>query len=191
MNIGYARVSTQDQNLDLQIRALKEAGCDLIFEDRMSGARSDRPGLAQAIAALEPGTAQRPGSTLTVWKLDRLGRGVKGLVTLVGELEAKGCQFRSLTESIWTSTPSGRLFFHILAAMGQMERELTVERTKAGLNAAKSRGVVMGRKRKMTPGKAASALQLLKSGMPPRDVARNLGVSVPTLYRWLPATSRS
>ena len=185
MQFGYARVSTLDQNLDLQIQALQAAGCEKIFEDKMTGTRSDRPGLVEAMGHL------RPGDTLTVWKLDRLGRGVKGLVTLVGDLEAQGCQFKSITESIDTSTPAGRLFFHLLAAMGQMERELIIERTKAGLDAARRRGRVGGRRRKMTEGKVESARELLSAGMPPRDVARNLGISVPTLYRWLPGSSRN
>ena len=146
----------------------------------MSGSRIDRPGLQEALGQL------RTDDTLVVWKLDRLGRGVKGLVTLIGELEARGIQFKSLTEAIDTSTPGGRLFFHLLAAMGQMERELIQERTRAGLAAARRRGRIGGRKRLMTPGKMESARQLLASGMPPKDVAKNLGVSVPTLYRWVP-----
>lgn len=185
MQIGYARVSTQDQCLDLQVQALKEAGCQKIYEDKMTGTRADRPGLVEAMGQL------RPGDTLTVWKLDRLGRGVKGLVTLVGDLEAQGCQFKSVTESIDTSTPAGRLFFHLLAAMGQMERELIIERTKAGLEAARRRGRVGGRRRKMTEGKVESARELLKAGMPRRDVAKNLGVSVQTLYHWVPGTTRN
>jgi len=181
VKIGLARVSTMDQNLDLQIQALKEAGCEKIFEDRMTGSRIDRPGLQEALGQL------RTDDVLVVWKLDRLGRGVKGLVILIGELEARGIQFKSLTEAIDTSTPGGRLFFHLLAAMGQMERELIGERTRAGLAAARRRGRVGGRKRLMTEGKIESARQLIASGMPPREVARNLGVSVPTLYRWVPA----
>jgi len=181
MLIGYARVSTRDQNLELQAQALKQAGCEKIFEDRMTGSRIDRPGLQEALGQL------RTDDVLVVWKLDRLGRGVKGLVILIGELEARGIQFKSLTEAIDTSTPGGRLFFHLLAAMGQMERELIGERTRAGLAAARRRGRVGGRKRLMTEGKIESARQLIASGMPPREVARNLGVSVPTLYRWVPA----
>ena len=187
MQIGYARVSTVDQNLDLQIQALQQAGCELILTDKLSGTKSqgERPGLQEAMGHL------KPGMTLVTWKLDRLGRGVKGLVALVGDLEARGCQFKSLTESIDTSTPAGRLFFHLLAAMGQMERELTIERTQAGLKSARLRGRIGGRPRKMTTGKVESARELLSAGMPPRDVARNLGISVPTLYRWLPGSSRN
>jgi len=192
MQIGYARVSTQDQNLDLQRLALQQAGCELIIEEKLSGSRFNadrlnaaRPGLQEAIAHLQP------GGTLTVWKLDRLGRGVKGLITLVGDLEAQGFQFRSLTESIDTSSPAGRLFFHILAAMGQLEQETTIQRTRAGLEAARLRGRIGGRRRVMTDGKIESAQQLLASGMPPKEVARNLGISIPTLYRWLPASRRN
>jgi len=186
MEIGYARVSTPEQCLDLQIQALQKAGVEKIFEDRMTGSRiDDRPGLQEALGHL------RKGDCLTVWKLDRLGRGVKGLVTLIGELEAKGIQFKSLTESISTSSPGGRLFFHILAAMGQMERELIQERTRAGLAAARRQGRIGGRKRKMTIGKVEAARQLLASGILPKDVAQSLGVSIPTLYRWVPASARA
>jgi DNA invertase Pin-like site-specific DNA recombinase len=183
MLIGYARVSTQDQNLELQRKALLDAGCEKIFDDKLSGSRSDRPGLTQALEFL------RDGDTLVVWKLDRLGRSVKHLVDLVGELREQGIQFRSLTDSIDTATPSGRFFFHVMASLAEMERELTVERTKAGLEVARSLGRFGGRKRRMTDSKIESAKKLLASGVPPRDVAKNLGVSVPTLYRWVPASS--
>ena len=183
MQIGYARVSTQDQNLDLQVTALLKAGCakGSIYCDHMSGSRMDRPGLKDALSHL------RCGDTLVIWKLDRLARSVKGLVDLVAELEAKGVNFCSLTDQIDTGTPAGRFFFHVMSSLAQMERELIQERTRAGLDAARLRGRVGGRKRLMTPGKVESARKLLASGMPPKDVAKNLGVSVPTLYRWLPA----
>lgn len=181
MLIGYARVSTQDQNLALQRQALSAAGCERIYEDSISGARAERPGLAKALDAL------REGDTLVVWKLDRLGRTVKGLVELVESLHAQGVQFRSLTDSIDTSSPSGRFFFHMMAALAQMERELIAERTRAGLDAARRAGRVGGRKRKMTPRKVSMARKLLADGVPARDVAESLGVSVPTLYRWCPA----
>ena len=132
----------------------------------------------------------RAGDLLVVWKLDRLGRSVKGLVDLVGELDQQGVQFRSLTDGIDTTTPHGRFFFHMMASLAQMERELIAERTKAGLDAARKRGRMVGRKRRMTPGKIASAKQLLGGGMSPREVANTLGVSIPTLYRWVPASSR-
>ena len=184
MRIGYARVSREDQELSLQTHALMQAHCERLFTDRLSGARSDRPGLADALSHL------REGDTLVVWKLDRLGRGVKGLVDLVTQLEVRGIHFESLTDRIETTTPSGRFFFHVMASLAQMERELIVERTRAGLEAARRKGRVGGRRRKMTEGKVASARQLLAGGMPPREVAQNLGVSVPTLYRWVPASKR-
>lgn len=181
--IGYARVSTQDQNLELQTEALRKAGCMKIFEDRMSGSRAERPGLAQALDTL------RNGDTLVVWKLDRLGRSVKHLVDLVGELQQRGGQFKSLTDSIDTGTASGRFFFHVMASLAEMERELIVERTRAGLEVARQLGRMGGRKRQMTESKIKAAKKLLASGLPARDVAGNLGVSVPTLYRWLPAST--
>ena len=183
MLIGYARVSTQDQNLELQTEALTKAGCKKIFEDKISGSRAERPGLAKAQESL------REGDTLVVWKLDRLGRSVKHLVDLVGELHKQGVQFKSLTDAIDTGTASGRFFFHVMASLAEMERELTIERTRAGLEVARQLGRKGGRKRQMTESKIKSAKKLLASGVPPRDVASNLGVSVPTLYRWIPASS--
>lgn len=182
--IGYARVSTQDQNLDLQSEALTKAGCERIFNDKISGSRTERPGLTKALEML------REGDTLVVWKLDRLGRSVKNLVDLVGELHQQGIQFKSLTDAIDTGTPSGRFFFHVMASLAEMERELTVERTRAGLEVARLLGRKGGRRRQMTESKIESAKKLLANGVPPRDVATNLGVSVPTLYRWIPASGR-
>ena len=131
----------------------------------------------------------RDGDTLVVWKLDRLGRSVKQLVDLVGELHKQGVQFKSLTDSIDTGTPSGRSFFHVMASLAEMERELIVERTRAGLEVARKLGRKGGRKLKITESKIESAKKLLASGVPPKDVAENLGVSVPTLYRWIPAST--
>ncbi len=185
MMIGYARVSTQDQNLDLQTEALTRAGCEKIYEDKISGVRVERPGLTRALEML------REGDTLVVWKLDRLGRSVKQLVDMVGELHKQGIQFKSLTDAIDTGTPAGRFFFHVMASLAEMERELIIERTRAGLDAAKQLGRKGGRKPKMTSSKIESARKLLASGIPPRDVAKDLGVSVPTLYRWLPASKHS
>ena len=169
MLIGYARVSTQDQNLELQFDALNKSGCKKIFEDRVSGSRADRPGLNKLLEML------REGDTLVVWKLDRLGRSVKNLVDLVVELHKRGVQFKSLTDSIDTGTPAGRFFFHIMASLAQMERELTIERTRAGLEVARQLGRKGGRKRLMTDSKIKSAKKLLANGTPPRDVAKNLG----------------
>jgi DNA invertase Pin-like site-specific DNA recombinase len=183
MIIGYARVSTRDQNLDLQIESLKKAGCDKIYSDQISGKTINRPEFKLAVDQL------RAGDSLVVWKLDRLGRSVKDLLIFMDELKNLGVHFRSLTDSIDTTTPSGRFFFNMMAALAQMERELIVERTKAGLAAARARGRVGGRRRKMTPGKIEAAKSLLQSGVPPKEVALNLSVSVPTLYRWIPAGS--
>ncbi len=184
MLIGYARVSTQDQNLDVHSEALTKAGCVRIFNDKISGSRTERPELTKALEML------REGDTLVVWKLDRLGRSVKNLVDLVGELHQQGIQFKSLTDAIDTGTPSGRFFFHVMASLAEMERELTVERTRAGLEVARQLGRKGGRRRQMTESKIESAKKLLANGVPPRDVATNLGVSVPTLYRWVPASGR-
>ncbi len=183
MLIGYARVSTQDQNLELQREALKKAKCKKIFEDKLSGSRTERYGLSKVLDVL------REGDTLIVWKLDRLGRSVKQLVDLVGELHKRGVQFRSITDTIDTGSPSGRFFFHVMASLAEMERELNAERTRAGLEVARKLGRKGGRKAKMTAGKIESAKKLLASGVRPIDVAKNLGVSVPTLYRWIPAST--
>lgn len=183
--IGYARVSTQDQNLELQTEALRKVGCKKIYEDRVSGSRAERVGLSQAREHL------RAGDTLVVWKLDRLGRSVKQLVDLVGELQKDGVQFRSLTDSIDTGTASGWFFFHVMASLAEMERELIIERTRAGLEIARQLGRTGGRKRQMTDSKIKAAKKLLASGVPARDVAGKLGVSVPTLYRWLPASTHA
>ena len=184
MLIGYARVSTQDQNLTLQREALINAGCEKVFEDKVSGTRADRPGLSKTLEM------QREGDTLVVWKLDRLGRSAKQLVDMVSELNKQGIQFKSLTDSIDTGTTSGRFFFHVMASLAEMERELTIERTRAGLEVAKKLGRKGGRKPKMTDSKIESAKKLLSSGVPPKEVAKNLGVSGSTLYRWLPASTQ-
>lgn len=181
MIIGYARVSTDDQKLDLQTHALKAAGCEKIYEDYASGKRENRPGLVGAMDNL------REGDTLVVWKLDRLGRSLKQLITFVEDLGQRGIHFRSLTDNIDTSTTSGRFFFHIMASLAEMERELIVERTRAGLKAAREMGRTGGRRRLMTDSKIEAAKRLLNSGIPAKEVAVNLGVSIPTLYRWIPA----
>ena len=184
MLIGYARVSTEDQNLTLQTDALASAGCQLVFTDKASGASAAREGLLAALSHA------REGDEVVVWKLDRLGRSVKGLVDLVINLAERKVGFRSLTDGIDTGSPSGRFFFHVMSAMAQMERELIAERTKAGLEAAKAQGKVGGRKPKMTGRKIDAARKLLLAGTRPRDVAGQLGISVPTLYRHLPAADR-
>ena len=179
MLIGYARVSTDDQKLDLQLDALRGVGCEKLHTDHVSGTSKLKPGLEEALAYL------RSGDTLVVWKLDRLGRTVKGLVDMVQALQEKGIQFRSITDGIDTSTSAGRFFFHVMAALAQMERELVHERTMAGLKAARARGRLGGRKPKMDDSRRKSAKHLLDSGMGPKEVAANLGVSRATLYRSL------
>jgi DNA invertase Pin-like site-specific DNA recombinase len=182
--IGYARVSMPGQNLDGQIDALLKAGCQTVFDDKACASRHERPGLANALGRL------REGDTLVVWSLDRLGRNVKNLAALVGDLHRQGIQIRSLADAIDTAAPSGRSFFRVMASLASMERQLTVERTRTGLEIARRLGRKGGRKRRMTDSKIESAKQLLASGMPPREVAKDLGVSVPTLYRWVPASAR-
>ena len=184
MLIGYARVSSIDQNIDLQIDALNGDGCTKIFTDKQSGSSKNREGLETALSYI------RKGDTLVVWKLDRLGRSLKRLIELVDDFDKSGINFKSITDGINTSTPAGRFFFHIMASLSQMERELLIERTKAGLAAARERGRIGGRKRLMNPSKIEAAKKLLKEGMLPKEVAINLGVSIATLYRWIPADGR-
>lgn len=184
MLIGYARVSTADQDLSLQLDALAAAGCEKVFTDKASGTKANRDGLAEALAYA------REGDSLVVWKLDRLGRSMKGLVDLAADLEVRKVDLRSLTDGIDTKTAAGRFFFHVMAALAVMERELILERTRAGLEAARRAGRVGGRKRVMTPAKLESARKLLTAGTPPKDVASSLGVSVATLYRHVPAGER-
>ncbi len=172
MLIGYARISTDDQDLDLQTDALNQAGCEQIYSDQLSGAAKSRPGLEEAFKYL------RVGDTLVVWKLDRLGRTVKGLVELVESLQDRDIQFRSITDGIDTSTPAGRFFFHVMAALAEMERELIRERTNAGLAAARARGRRGGRKPKMDATKIDSARRLLDSGLAGVDVAQTLAFIV-------------
>lgn len=180
MLIGYARVSTGDQRLDLQTDALRRAGCERLFTDQVSGGRGQKPGLDDAQSHL------RPGDTLVVWKLDRLGRSVRQLVELVGELATRGIHFASITDGIDTSTASGRFFFHVMAALAEMERDLIRERTTAGLQAAKARGRLGGRRPKLTPQQLQHAKRLLQdSGTTGAEVATTFGVSRSTLYRSL------
>jgi len=183
MLIGYARVSTADQRLDMQVDALERAGCERIFSDYASGRRADRAGLEALRSHL------RPGDTLVVWKLDRLGRTVRQLVEMVAELNCAGINFASVTDGIDTSTPSGRFFFHVMAALAEMERDLVRERTRAGLSAAKARGRVGGRKPKLTKQQLTHARRLLDDlTTTGAEVAETLGVSRSTLYRSLART---
>lgn len=184
MLIGYARVSTGDQNLDLQKTALFRAECEQIFEDTASGKNARRPGLRRALRRL------KPGDVLVVWKLDRLGRSVRDLITMVSELQARGVNFRSLTDSIDTSTPAGRFFFHVMSALAEMERELIVERTRAGLAAAREQGRVGGRRRIMTEEVVERCRRMLENGATRQQVADVIGVGVKTIYKYFPAAVR-
>ncbi|HGB1787838.1 TPA: recombinase family protein, partial [Salmonella enterica subsp. enterica serovar 3,10:-:-] len=166
---------------DLQRNALNCAGCELIFEDKISGTKAERPGLKKLLRTLSE------GDTLVVWKLDRLGRSMRHLVVLVEELRERGINFRSLTDAIDTSTPMGRFFFHVMGALAEMERELIVERTRAGLAAAREQGRIGGRRPKLTPEQWAQAGRLIRAGVPRQQVAIIYDVELSTLYRKFPA----
>jgi len=182
--IGYARVSTHDQDPALQLDALRRAGCSRIFEDRgVSDAKADRPGLGQALAYLR----EREGDVPVVWKLDRLGRSLAHLIDTVTELEGRGVGLRSLTEAIDTTTAGGRLIFHVFGALGQFERDLIRERTRAGLAAAAARDRKGGRKPVVTPDKLKRAQALLGQGLNVREAAMRLKVSKTALYQALAA----
>jgi DNA invertase Pin-like site-specific DNA recombinase len=177
-------VSTADQALALQLDALAAAGCGKVFEDRASGARADRPGLRAAL------DYAREGDVLVTWKLDRLGRSLPHLIETVAGLERRGVGFRSLTEAIDTTTPGGRLVFHLFAALGQFERDLIRERTRAGLVAAAARGRQGGRRPVVTAEKLRRAQALVAKGLGVRDAAARLKVGKTALYEALklPAT---
>jgi DNA invertase Pin-like site-specific DNA recombinase len=180
--IGYARVSTQDQKLDLQLDALSRAGvhADNIHTDQASGARVTRKGLVNALRDA------RKGDVLVVWKLDRVGRSLPHLIRFLEELERAGVGFRSLTEAIDTTTAMGRLVLHVLAAMAQFERDLTRERTAAGMRAAKQKGIRLGAKPKLSPAKLKEVERLLRGSMSVREVADRMKVSVTTIYNNFP-----
>jgi DNA invertase Pin-like site-specific DNA recombinase len=181
MKIGYVRVSKQEQHEALQIDALKEAGCEKWFLDKITGSKAERKGLDEALAYL------RPGDTLVVWKLDRAGRSLPHLIELLKGLKERDIEFVSLTEQIDTSTPSGKLLFHMMGALAEFERDLIRERTNAGLAAARARGHRGGRPRKLrTNGKIALARQMFadKSHSIP-DMCAALGISRATLYRYV------
>lgn len=182
MLIGYARVSTQDQKPELQLDALKVAGCERVFEEKASGAQRDRPELMAAIDYL------RKGDTLVVWKLDRLARSLKQLIETVELLEDQGIGLRSLTENIDTATSGGRLIFHIFGALAEFERSIIRERTTAGLASAHARGRVGGRPPAMSADDIAVAKTLLANpDISVKEVARRQGVSLSTLYKHIPA----
>jgi len=186
MKIGYARISTDTQTHDAQIAALKAAGCEKVYTETASGAKRDRPVLAEVMEYLRPNA----DDTLVVYKLDRVARSLPHLIEIMADLNARAIGFQSLTEDINTSTPGGKLLFHIMGAISEFERDLIRERTQTGLKAARAKGRIGGRPRQMTDDKINAVRELLASGTPVKDAAAAVGVSVPTLYRWLPGASR-
>ena len=185
MKIGYARVSTLQQDLSLQLDALKAAGCEKIFEDQMSGAKDDRPGLAAAIGFA------RTGDVLMVWRLDRLGRSMKHLVATVGDIQKAGIGFESLTEKIETVTATGRLVFHIFGALAEFERSLTAETVQAGLAAARARGRMGGR-----PGVPDGTINAIRAlsvdrDRSPAEICKTLKISRATFYKYAAASAIS
>lgn len=181
--IGYARVSTAEQNTSLQTDALRLAGCERFFEDSVSGVKADRPGLAAALAYA------REGDTLVVWRLDRLGRSLAHLIEVINALEARGVGFRSLTEAIDTTTSGGRLIFHVFGALSQFERDLIRDRTKAGLIAAAARGRKGGRKPVMNDDKLQRAREHMANGLNVREAAIRLKIGKTALYAALQKAS--
>lgn len=182
-DIGYARVSTKEQNLQLQLDALTRAGCSRIFRDEgVSGKFASRPDLDECFRTLAP------GDVLVVWKLDRLGRSLQHLVAAVNDLRDRGVGFRSLTEGIDTSTASGELVFHVFAALAQFERALIIERTMAGLQVARDKGYVGGRHPALDAQQAKTVKEMLARGLTVSATARALRVSRPTIYRIIEAS---
>lgn len=180
MNIGYARVSTQDQNPEFQTDALEKAGCEQIFQEKVTGSSRDRPELSQCLRML------RDGDTLVVWKLDRLARSLKDLVEIVYDLNQRGVGFKSLTEAIDTTSAGGKLVFHIFAALAEFERSLIQERTKAGLQAARARGRKGGRPPKLSASEIRQAqAMLLDPDMTKTEVAKHFKVTRATLNKAL------
>jgi DNA invertase Pin-like site-specific DNA recombinase len=181
MLIGYARVSTGDQTLDLQRDALRAAGCGRIFEETASGAKSERPVLKEGLEYL------RPGDTLVVWRLDRLGRSLQHLLTTIADLAEQGIGFKSLTEQIDTTTPGGKLVFHLFGSLAEFERDLIRERTNAGLAAARARGRLGGRPKKLADPKKLDLAQRMydEGGTDIATICQTLGISRATLYRSL------
>lgn len=182
LRVGYARVSTADQSLDLQIKALEAAGVERVFVEKASGAQRERPELTRALDFM------RSGDELVVWKLDRLGRSLRQLIDAVEGLAERGIELHSITEKLETGTPSGKLIFHVFGALAEWEKAIIRERTLAGLAAAKDAGKVGGRPRSLTDSDIDAAKALLANRtISVKDVAARLGVSLATLYRYLPA----
>ena len=187
MLIGYARVSTEDQNLDLQMDALAKAGVEPenVYTDKASGISTKRVGLKECLRVLEK------GDTLIVWRLDRAARSLKHLLSITEDLVSRGVGFRSLTEGFETQTAGGRLILHIMGAIAEFERQLIVERTKAGVAAAQARGVRVGRVKIATPEKIAEVKRLLAAGMSVQRAAKEVGLAPSTIYRDIPGGAQS
>ena len=179
MLIGYARVSTHEQNLDLQKDALQKAGCEKIFVDELSGAKATRPGLQDAMDQL------REGDVLVVWRLDRLGRSLRDLLDLVAKLEERKVGFRSIQESMDTSSSGGKLIFHVFGALAEFERNLIRDRTNAGLAAARARGRTGGRPRRLDQDQTELVTRLYKEGTPVPDILKTVKISKSTLYNYV------
>lgn len=180
IKIGYARVSTVEQNLDLQIDALRQAGCTKFYSDEVTGTKADREGLEKARQDL------REGDTLVVWRLDRLGRSIKDLIKWVQELDERGIGFVSLHENIDTSTATGRFTFHLFGALAEFERNIIIERTQAGLRAARARGRKGGRPPALSPKKRQRAVELYnEKKLSLKEICDMMGVSKTTLYSYI------
>jgi DNA invertase Pin-like site-specific DNA recombinase len=184
MLIGYARVSTYEQTLNLQRDALEKAGCTKIFTDTASGAQTERKGLEAALSYV------RNSDTLVVWRLDRLGRSLPHLITTMTALEERGIGFKSLTENIDTTTSGGKLIFHIFGALAEFERNLIKERTQAGLTAARARGKKGGRPQALTARQLGIAPDLYEKRHPIAEICRTLKISKATLYRAIKTAQR-
>jgi DNA invertase Pin-like site-specific DNA recombinase len=181
---GYARVSTEDQITRLQIDALHAAGVFEIYQDKAS-AVSDRPELRRLLGQL------RPGDTLVVWKLDRLARSLSDLLAIIQKLQDLGVSFRSLTEPVDTSTPMGTFVVQILGAVAQLERSIIIQRTTAGIQSARARGVQWGPKPMLSDLERSEVCELYDAGLPPRDIAAAYGISRPLVYRFLLMRARN
>lgn len=180
MKIGYARVSTQDQNLDMQKDALRKAGCERIIEDKASGKDQNRSGLNQVRQLL------RKGDVLVVWKLDRLARSLKDLMAIVEGLNAEGIGFQSITDNVDTTTSGGKFFFHVMGALAEFERDIIRERTKAGLASARARGKLGGRSKALSAERRARAVKLYhEKETPIPEICKQFGISKPTLYAYV------
>jgi len=178
MRIGYARVSTQEQDTQLQIDALKKAGCKIIYEEKASGSKLDRLELENCLKSL------RKGDELVVWKLDRLGRSLSQLINIIEEIREKGVEFSVITENIDTSTPSGKMMFHIFATIAEYERSMIKERVNAGLEVARKKGRYGGRPNALSDSDQKMATVMLKGGATKGEIAKHFNVCRQTIYRF-------